>query len=494
MNLPALPQDNSDYVALQPLRPIEIERGERLLYRLTEFGRILWEAGINVGPRQMLDLAETLNHIDITNKEDFYNALKCCLLARHEQETLFDQLFTYYWFIRDRQDKQAAAGQGATKRDQRQIRLPPSELKRLAEHLNANSPEQRREQQLQIRESQRRRPPKERVDEQDEDDTANPQGIAYSAIEMLRKKDFDSFSWEEVQEAKRLMSEMRWHLGLRPTRRKKPSRSGSYPDMRRMVRRNLKHGGELIELTWRKIKHKPRPLVIICDISGSMSLYSRLLLHFIHTISNGLMNVEAFVFGTRLTRITRQLKRRDVDDAVRDVSKSVQDWSGGTRIGDALHFFNQKWAKRVLGQGAIVLIISDGWDRGDADVLEKEMDRLQHSCHRLIWLNPLLGSDDYRPLTVGMKTALPHIDNFLSAHNLDSLIDLGKLLQTVGDQRPVRRPAPPHKAEPELVVQLPGSPISLLNVGPHIYGKGGYAPGVLKPLKDYLFPPPQDGK
>lgn len=242
------------------------------------------------------------------------------------------------------------------------------------------------------------------------------------------------------------MAEMRWNLGMRRTRRKAPVRSGSYPDMRRIVRRNLKYGAELLELTWRETKYKPRPLVIICDISGSMSLYSRLLLHFIHTISNGLMNVEAFVFGTRLTRITRQLKRRDVDDAVRDVSKTVQDWSGGTRIGDALHFFNHRWARRVLGRGAVVLIISDGWDRGDASVLQVEMDRLQHSCHRLIWLNPLLGSPDYRPLTIGMKTALPFIDDFLPAHNLDSLINLGNILSTIDDSRPERSVATRRKA------------------------------------------------
>jgi uncharacterized protein len=435
---------NGDYFASQPLQPKEIERGERLLYRLTEFGRILWEVGIDVGPRKMLDLAETLDYIDVTNKEDFYEALKCSLLARHDQEPLFNQMFLYYWYMRDRQDKKAENPQGAAKRDERQMRLPPSERKRLAEHLN--SPEQRKDLRTEMRETERRRRPDDRIDQEDDDDAANPQGTAYSAIEMLRRKDFENFTWEEVQEAKRLMAEMHWHLGMRPTRRKAPARSGSYPDMRRIVRRNLKHGGELIELTWREIKLKPRPLVIICDISGSMSLYSRLLLHFIHTISNGLLNVEAFVFGTRLTRITRQLKRRDVDEAVRDVSKSVQDWSGGTRIGDALHFFNQKWARRVLGRGAVVLIISDGWDRGDAGVLEVEMDRLQHSCHRLIWLNPLLGSPDYRPLTIGMKTALPYIDNFLPAHNLDSLINLGNLLETIDDSRPVRNAGARRKA------------------------------------------------
>jgi len=439
------PLENGHYFADNPLRPLELERGERLLYRLTEFGRILWEVGIDVGPRKMLELAETLNYIDVTNKEDFYNTLKCSLLARHEQEVIFDQMFLYYWYMRDRQNKKAENPRGAAKRDERQMRLPPSERKRLAEHMNANE-QQRKDLRSEMRQSERPRRAHEHIDDEDDEDDANPQGTAYSAIEMLRKKDFESFTWEEVQEAKKLMAEMRWNLGMRPTHRKAPSRNGSYPDMRRIVRRNLKYGAEILELTWRKTKRKPRPLVIICDISGSMSLYSRLLLHFIHTISNGLMNVEAFVFGTRLTRITRQLKRRDVDDAVRDVSKSVQDWSGGTRIGDAIHYFNQKWSRRVLGRGAVVLVISDGWDRGEAGVLEVEMDRLQHSCHRLIWLNPLLGSPDYRPLTIGMKTALPYIDNFLPAHNLDSLISLGNLLQTIDDSRPVRNAAAGRKA------------------------------------------------
>src|SRR5260370_21736390 len=239
--------------------------------------------------------------------------------------------------MRERQDKKTGDKTGTGRRDERQMRLPPSELKRLAEHLNA--PAERKDLRTEMRESERRRRADEYLkEEEDDDDTSNPQGTAYSSIEVLRKKDFESFTWDEVQQAKKLMAEMRWNLGQRPTRRKRPARRGSYPDMRRIVRRNLKYGAELLELTWREIKYKPRPLVIICDVSGSMRLYSPLLLHFIHTISNGLMNVEAFVFGTRLTRVTRQLKRRDVDDAVRDVAKTVQDWAGGTRVGDALHF------------------------------------------------------------------------------------------------------------------------------------------------------------
>jgi len=379
---------NGDPFTLEPLRPLELERGERLLFRLTEFGRILWEVGIDVGPRKMLDLAETLNYVDVTNKEDFYNTLKCSLLAKHEQEVLFDQMYLYYWYMRDQLGKKKADAPGTARRDEKHLRLPPSELKRLAEHLNTPQ-EQRKDLRAEMRESERRRRDNDPRDEDTDDDTATPQGLAYSAIEALRKKDFESFTWDEVQEAKKLMAEMRWHLGMRPTRRKRPSRRGSYPDMRRIVRRNLKYGAELLELTWRETKRKPRPLVIICDISGSMSLYSRLLLHFIHTISNGLLNVEAFVFGTRLTRVTRQLKKRDVDDAVRDVSKSVQDWSGGTRIGDALKEFNLRWSRRVLGRGAVVLLVTDGWERGDPALLEREAARLQRAAYRLIWLDPL---------------------------------------------------------------------------------------------------------
>ncbi|HET8840529.1 MAG TPA: VWA domain-containing protein, partial [Ktedonobacteraceae bacterium] len=310
MSEPTPASEDSFARQLSTLQPHEIERGERLLYRLTEFGRILWEVGIDVGPGKMLDLVETLDHIDITHKEDFYATLKCSLLAKHEQEAVFDQMFLYYWYMRDRQGKKKE-DPGTARRDEKHMRLPPSERKRLAEHMNTPT-EQRRDLRSEMRETERRRAVENPQADEKDDDEGNPQGTAYSALEVLRKKDFESFTWDEVQEAKKLMSEMRWQLGRRRTHRKTPARRGTLPDMRRIVRHNLKYGAEPLELTWREIRTKPRPLVIICDISGSMSLYSRLLLHFIHTISNGLLNVEAFVFGTRLTRITRQLKRRDV--------------------------------------------------------------------------------------------------------------------------------------------------------------------------------------
>jgi uncharacterized protein with von Willebrand factor type A (vWA) domain len=198
-----------------------------------------------------------------------------------------------------------------------------------------------------------------------------------------------------------------------------------------------------VELAWRETQTEPRPLVVICDISGSMERYSRILLQFVHTITAGYTHVESFVFGTRLTRITRQLRHRDIDEAVESVTRQVVDWSGGTRIGEAVREFNFRWGRRVLGRGPVVLLISDGWDRGDPEMLSREMDRLQRSCHRLIWLNPLLGSPGYEPLTLGMQAALPYVDDFLPVHNLVSLEQLGAKLASIGQQRPARgqRPA-----------------------------------------------------
>jgi uncharacterized protein with von Willebrand factor type A (vWA) domain len=206
----------------------------------------------------------------------------------------------------------------------------------------------------------------------------------------------------------------------------------------------LRYGGEFLTLSWKRRKTKPRPLVILCDISGSMEQHTRMLLHFIHTISSGFAfdKVEAFLFSTRLTRITRQLAFRDVDDALDAVERQVEDWSGGTRIGEAIHKFNYTWARRVLGRGAIVMIISDGWDRGEPQALATEMERLQKSCHRLIWLNPLLGSEGFQPLTQGLVAALPYVDDFLSVRNLNSLESLGRQLSAMADQKPARRQKP----------------------------------------------------
>jgi uncharacterized protein len=208
----------------------------------------------------------------------------------------------------------------------------------------------------------------------------------------------------------------------------------------------LRHGGMPLELRRQKRKIRTRPLVVICDISGSMDRYARLLLRFVHALGQGLENTEVFVFGTRLTRITRELRKRDVDTALTQVVGSVEDWSGGTRIGEAIKTFNYQWARRVLRSGATVVVISDGWDRGDPELLGREMARLQRSCRRLIWLNPLLGAPGYQPLTQGMRAAMPYIDEFLPIHNLQSLEALADLLSQVEDEPPVRRFVAPSAA------------------------------------------------
>jgi hypothetical protein len=208
------------------------------------------------------------------------------------------------------------------------------------------------------------------------------------------------------------------------------------------LRSSLRHGGEILSLERRVRRTKQRDLVLLCDISGSMDRYSRLVLQFVHTVRHAVGKVEAFVFGTRLTRITRQLRHREIHAALDDVAAYVVDWAGGTRIGESLQTFNQRWGRRVLSRGAIVVIISDGWDRGDIDLLSREMRRLQRSAFRLIWLNPLLGSAGYRPQTVGMAAALPFVDDFLPANNMKSLVEMAQLLQTVDHRRPSRAQRP----------------------------------------------------
>jgi len=258
---------------------------------------------------------------------------------------------------------------------------------------------------------------------------------------VLRKKDFSQFTDAEVAEARRIIESMTWKLGTRKTRRLEKATNGDYIDYRRTLRASMKHHGVPLELRRRRRKDRMRPLILICDISGSMDRYSRLLLRFVHALEHGLDTVEVFVFSTRLTRITRELRKRDVDSAVEEVVKSVDDWSGGTRIGEAIKTFNFKWSRRVLRSGATVIMISDGWDRGDPVLLSREMGRLQRSCRRLIWLNPLLGAPGYQPLTQGIRAALPYVDAFLPIHNLESLEALARMLGDMDDQPPVRRQA-----------------------------------------------------
>jgi len=382
------------------------------LHNLIIFGRVLRGLGLDVNPGRMIDLVQALDLIDINRREDFYHTTRSLLVHRLADIPLFDQAFELFW--RKPVERWEA------------LDLLSLVKKKQAEPLFIPPP---------LRQPEPAQVEGERDSSELSERTVIEVTKSYSDREVLRVKDFAELNAEEIESVRRLMQQLAIRLGVRRTRRVRPG-NGHRIDLRRTLRTIYKHGGEVLVWARREPKYKPRPLVIIADISGSMERYTRLLLHFIYGLAHSLNQpVEAFVFSTRLTRITRQLKNRVIDRALGDVSQVVLDWAGGTRTGESLKDFNFIWGRRVLGRGAVVLIISDGWDRGDVDLLRREMDRLQRSCYRLIWLNPLLGSPVYEPLTRGMQTALPFTDDFLPVHNLASLEDLAGHLASLSRRR-----------------------------------------------------------
>ena len=395
-----------------------------LLHNLMLFAEVLRKLGLDVGSGNVLDLVRATEYAPVGRKQDFYQAARCLLVHRKQDLPLFEEAFQVFW-------RKPASGQ--TTRD----------LRAMGEDRRFRKPQVG---------------PPSGADTDDSgaggDDSTGAQvdlNRTYSAREVLLEKDFADYTAAEILDSRRMMLELSWDLGHRRTRRLVPGH-GSTIDLRKTLRHSLKYGGEPLELDHRRQKNKVRPLVLICDVSGSMERYTRMLLHFIHTLSGRLDRVEAFLFATRLTRITRFLKHRGVDQTVTELARTVPDWAGGTRIGLALKTFNFHWLRRVLGSGSVVLIISDGWDRGEPELLAREAARLQRSCHRLIWLNPLLGSSDYRPLTRGMQAALPYADDFLPVHNMNSLEALAHHLNNLGSQRilgPQYRPSQPLEPEPD---------------------------------------------
>ncbi len=384
-----------------------------LLRNIVLFGRLLRVGSLDVTPTQLRDWVAALELVDVARKRDVKAAARAVLVSRRRDLPWFDKAFELFWQARDpRELEQLELGLLVQRHTERTKRAAIQKLARGDNEGDGDGDG--------LMETDR---------------TART--ALYSAREALRQKDFALLEGDELDEIRQLMASMHWQLETRRTRRLKPSSGGHRLDLRRTLRRNLGHGGELIDLVGRDRKHRRRPLVLLCDISGSMKPYSRLLLHFIYAVSHprsadpGISRVEAFAFGTRLTRLTRELAERDLDRALQASVHRIEDWGGGTRTGEALREFNFVWGRRLLGQGAAVLIISDGWDRGDIALLGKEMERLHRSCHRLIWLNPLLGSPRYEPLTRGIVAALPHIDDFLPVHNLASLEQLGDLLASL---------------------------------------------------------------
>jgi uncharacterized protein with von Willebrand factor type A (vWA) domain len=386
-----------------------VPEGLDLLPRLGAFARLLHDAGLEAGPRRLTDATRALTFIDLKRERDFRSALRTVFVSQKDEIPTFEAAFDIFWAPHD-----PHASAGLIPGRSRSLPLSPERAKAWSSVLKLNSSQLNREQDAR---------------------TVPVTSSGYSAEELLRQKDFDAMTWQETEQVRRLLEQAPWRVAERRTRRLRAARSGAI-DLRRTARHAIRSSGELVRLFRRRPRMRRRPLVLVCDVSGSMERYSRLLMIFAHAIARR-EDLEAFVFSTRLTRITRLLRQRDLDRALASVSKGVHDFSGGTRIGEALSDFNRRWARRVLGHGAVVIIVSDGWDRGNPDQLTAELIHLRRSAHRLIWLNPLLGSDGYEPLTRGMVAALPYCDDFLAAHNLQALDDLGRLLAGL-DSRPSR--------------------------------------------------------
>lgn len=386
--------------------PETLQVSPDLLPRLGAFARLLHDAGMEAGPRRLTDATRALNHIELRHQLDFRNALRAVFVSRKDELATFEAAFDIFWAP---PDPRASGGQVPGR--SRALPMAPERAKAWSNALGLNQSQMNREQDVTV---------------------VPASSSGYSAEELLRHKDFEQMTWQEMQQVRRLLEQAPWRVAERRTRRLRRSKAGLI-DLRRTARHAIRSSGELMQLFRRRPRLRRRPLVLICDVSGSMEKYSRLLMIFAHAIARR-EDLEAFVFSTRLTRVTRLLRQRDLDRALDSVSKGVHDFSGGTRIGEALADFNRHWARRVLGHGAVVIIVSDGWDRGEPAQLTAELIHLRRSAHRLIWLNPLIGSDGYQPLTRGMAAALPHCDDFLAAHNVQALDDLGRLLAGLGNR------------------------------------------------------------
>ncbi len=377
--------------------------GDRFAERVTDFARLLRRAGLATGPGDVLNAMGALAAVDVTRPDEFFWALHAVFVRRGEHRPIFLQAFTLFWS--DRPPSNTVLDELLSLSKVPVPKRPPLQ-RRLAEAWAEGGPGAG--------------PERERV----EADLR----MTYSDREALSEKDFEQMSVAEIEAAREAIARMRLPIRDLPTRRHRPHPSGSAVDLRRTHRAMLRTGGATIPLEWRTRRRRPPTIVALCDISGSMTGYTRMLLHFLHTLTNDRDRVHTFLFGTRLTNATRHLRHRDVDVALERLGHVVEDWDGGTRIGACIEEFNRDWSRRVLGQGAVVLLITDGLDREGADGLSAAMDRLHRSCRRLIWLNPLLRYEEFRAEAQGIKAILPHVDDFRSVHSINSLLELTRAL------------------------------------------------------------------
>ena len=379
-----------------------------LASNLVHFAAVLRRAGIPVGPDAVIAATQGLALLGIENRTQVQSGLRALMLNRHEHQEIFDQAFAIFW--RDPTAAQHAAALAMLDSRRPEPEPPKAGSRRVAEALSTPRQE---------------RPAEDRPPEIDAT-------LTVSAREQLQTMDFEQMSAAQITHARSEIRRLALPLDRRATRRFRSDAAGPRIDLAATIRRSLRHGGEITSLARRRRIQRPPPLVVLCDISGSMSRYAQVLLHFLHAVANARPRVHVFLFGTRLSNITRQLRHRDAEVAFQMVAAAVPDWSGGTRIGETLALFNRRWAKRVLTGGAITLLMTDGLDRDGAAGLPEAMDRLHRSSRRLIWLNPLLRWDGFQPKSQGIRAMLPHVDDFRTIHNLDSLRDLIGVLSKPG--------------------------------------------------------------
>jgi hypothetical protein len=377
------------------------------------FGRLLRSAGLPVGPAEAVAAQQALSLVDLGSRTEMRTALRTAMIHRHEHQEVFDHAFNLFWRDPTAAEQAVAMALLEAQKEKRQERAPPGS-RRVAEAMAK---------------------PRETRPRVEDEPPVMDAVLTVSDRERLQRMDFEAMSADEIAAAKREIRRLVLPLDLRRTRRLRADPLGPVTDLRRTIRQSLRQGGEILTIARNRQVTRPPPLVVLCDISGSMSRYAQILLHFLHAVTNDRDRVHVFLFGTRLSNVTRQLRHRDAEVAFQMVSHVVPDWSGGTRIGEALEAFNRFWARRVLAQGAIVLLITDGLDRDGARGLAENMDRLHRSCRRLIWLNPLLRWAGFEPKSQGVRAMLPHVDDFRPVHNLASLRALVDLLSRPVPQR-----------------------------------------------------------
>ena len=387
------------------------EDGGLIAANIMHFGRALRAAGLSVGPGRILDAIRAVQTTGLESRSDFYWTLHAIFVSRRDERELFDQAFHVFWRnpkILERMMSLVLPSFGDESAEPEETLSP-----RVAAALAGNEA-----------------PLNEDIEKEAE--ITFDAAMSWSRSESLGEKDFEKMTADEVAAAHRAIRNMRLPIEDVPTRRFRRDPTGPKIDLRATMRAALRDGGDTIPLIRRDRRKRLPPLVILCDISGSMDRYARMLIHFMHAVTNDRDRVHTFLFGTHLTNVTRYLRSKDIDVALEKVAEGVTDWSGGTRIGACLHDFNKHWSRRVLGQGAVVLFISDGLDRDAGEGVAAEMRRLQNSCRRLIWLNPLLRYERFEPKSLGVKALLPFVDDFRPVHNLNSLTELADALNRTG--------------------------------------------------------------